>query len=152
MVQWIAAAPENADDVARPPGLVTIPADEDLRRLREACLGSDWWMCRFPDFDFAYLLKLLRALCKGDGSWLDENLLRVLVDWHDVYGDLWWYVPIYPWWFSLLNDIVGGRIGWLGGRKLGGRLLRVIQQAALVMTPKKYSHGGLDTDLKGSIS
>jgi hypothetical protein len=78
-----------------------LPPAEHL--FRELCLSDDQWLDdQFPDFDFWYLLKALQLRAGNGGVWLYPQSLWDLVNWHELHGDLWWYVlenvmPLYQW-------------------------------------------------------
>jgi hypothetical protein len=55
-------------------------------------MSYDWFYESYPDFDFWFLLKLLKHADPRGGIWLNAQVLRELVDWHDEQGDLWRYV------------------------------------------------------------
>jgi hypothetical protein len=73
-------------------GSLPTPSLDEMQLFREACLHDHWWEELLPDFDFRYMLRVLKYRCLHGGYWLDAILLRDLVDWHDAHGDLWWYV------------------------------------------------------------
>lgn len=56
----------------------------------------DWFYDSYPDFDFWFLLRVLKHVDPRGGLWLNAQVLRELVDWQDEQGDLWRYVDSVP--------------------------------------------------------
>lgn len=89
MIKYLKPLSVSQTPLPSVPTSPVLPAPPALQWLRDACLKGHKLELGLPDFDFFFLLKVLRYQDPRGGGWLNEIVLRELVDWHDKYGDLW---------------------------------------------------------------